>query len=281
MLCRGPSAAVQLTLFAITCEEGQAPPELVRLTLDSPTECSSQGEVLCVKRNGARIHGQQTRLRPNTAISAVTAETDKTETLRAQPVGMRVPRRPSHEQLPPPGELDARGYPLDAGSTVRARCGHHFCSECLLERVSGCAPHEYRCEHVGCGQHVADFAIRRNSGTEPFTTECAWGRKFVGTQATPLEVVTASKSITPWGAHRLLSLPPALLGHAWPAERGVMGLRVCKQIPARRRVVLALLCGGLSALATACEGDDAAGKNTLWGKAAGARDGGVQGAGSS
>eukprot|EP00961_Rhodomonas_salina_P232799 3145402-Rhodomonas_salina.2 len=24
-------------------------------------------------------------------------------------------------------ELDARGYPRHAGSTVRARCGHHFC----------------------------------------------------------------------------------------------------------------------------------------------------------
>eukprot|EP00961_Rhodomonas_salina_P259304 3503695-Rhodomonas_salina.2 len=28
----------------------------------------------------------------------------------------------------------------------------------------------------------------------------------------------------------LLSLTPALLGHLWPAERGVVGLRVCKQL---------------------------------------------------
>eukprot|EP00961_Rhodomonas_salina_P262621 3548821-Rhodomonas_salina.1 len=49
-------------------------------------------------------------------------------------------------------ELDARGYPVEAGSTVRARCGHHFCSECLLERIAGCFPQEYECEHAGCGE---------------------------------------------------------------------------------------------------------------------------------
>lgn len=29
---------------------------------------------------------------------------------------------------------------------------------------------------------------------------------------------------------RLLSLPPALMGLVWPAERGVVGMRVCKQL---------------------------------------------------
>eukprot|EP00961_Rhodomonas_salina_P223421 3021150-Rhodomonas_salina.3 len=32
------------------------------------------------------------------------------------------------------------------------------------------------------------------------------------------------------GECRLVSLPPVLLGHLWPAERGVVGLRVCKQL---------------------------------------------------
>eukprot|EP00961_Rhodomonas_salina_P044166 593394-Rhodomonas_salina.1 len=49
-------------------------------------------------------------------------------------------------------ELDARGFPVEPGSTVRARCGHHFCSECLLERIAGCVPQEYECEHAGCGE---------------------------------------------------------------------------------------------------------------------------------
>eukprot|EP00961_Rhodomonas_salina_P002026 28072-Rhodomonas_salina.3 len=49
-------------------------------------------------------------------------------------------------------ELDARGFSRDAGSIVQARCGHHFCTECLLERLSRAAPDEYECEHPGCCQ---------------------------------------------------------------------------------------------------------------------------------
>eukprot|EP00961_Rhodomonas_salina_P017433 234524-Rhodomonas_salina.5 len=84
-------------------------------------------------------------------------------------------------------ELDTRGYPRDAGSgsTVQARCGHHFCSECLLERVAHAAPNEYHCEKPGCGQQVAAFTIRRTlgDGTEPFATECAWGRQDCGIES--------------------------------------------------------------------------------------------------
>eukprot|EP00961_Rhodomonas_salina_P033981 457363-Rhodomonas_salina.1 len=134
-------------------------------------------------------------------------------------------------------ELDARGYPLDAGSsTVLARCGHHFCSECLLERSARSSEgraHEYRCEHPGCGQTVAPFVIRRNigDGTEPFTTECGCAQKFVGARGQPYEAdlhevepAQAAEECT------LLVLPPTVLGYVWPAERGIMGMRVCKQL---------------------------------------------------
>eukprot|EP00961_Rhodomonas_salina_P030767 413778-Rhodomonas_salina.1 len=98
-----------------------------------------------------------------------------------------------------------------------------------------------------CGQNIAPFATRRNvgDGTEPFSTECACGWKFVGTQPTPPEAVTAeesSTSLTQRTSTRgegpaqtvaecmLLLLLPTLLGHVWPAERVVIGLRVCKQL---------------------------------------------------
>eukprot|EP00961_Rhodomonas_salina_P117917 1586784-Rhodomonas_salina.3 len=51
--------------------------------------------------------------------------------------------------------LNARGYPRD----VLARCGHHFCSECLLERGSRASPHEYQREEPGCGQRVASLFV--------------------------------------------------------------------------------------------------------------------------
>lgn len=92
-------------------------------------------------------------------------------------------------------ELDGRGFPLEAGSTVRARCGHDFCSECLLDRISGSAPYAYECEQAGYVQSVGAFAILRKigDGSEPFTTECVWGRKLVVgiecLEAPPLEAV--------------------------------------------------------------------------------------------
>eukprot|EP00288_Rhodomonas_lens_P019679 CAMPEP_0177690486 /NCGR_PEP_ID=MMETSP0484_2-20121128/791_1 /TAXON_ID=354590 /ORGANISM="Rhodomonas lens, Strain RHODO" /LENGTH=175 /DNA_ID=CAMNT_0019201031 /DNA_START=33 /DNA_END=556 /DNA_ORIENTATION=- len=41
--------------------------------------------------------------------------------------------------------------------------------------------------------------------------------------------------------HRLLLLPPTVLGHVWPAERVVLGLRVCKQL----RQDLLVHCGSI------------------------------------
>eukprot|EP00961_Rhodomonas_salina_P094463 1271169-Rhodomonas_salina.1 len=97
------------------------------------------------------------------------------------------------------------------------------------------------------GQDVAPSAIRHDGadGTELRPNECACGGRFVGMQTTPFEAVTAEESSTSvrqkTSAHgggraqtvaecRLLRLPPALLGHVWPAERAVLGMRVCQQL---------------------------------------------------
>eukprot|EP00961_Rhodomonas_salina_P158372 2131776-Rhodomonas_salina.1 len=148
-------------------------------------------------------------------------------------------------------ELDVRGYPRGDGSTVRARCGHHFCSECLLQRISHAAPHKYHCEEPGCGQPVAHFTICCNvgDGTEPFATECTWGGAIVESQAVS-ESRESGRNLR--DAHgtvlaqavsecRLLSLTPAVLGLVWPAERVVVGLRVCKEL----RRDLMVHCNGI------------------------------------